>query len=45
MLFRSAKDSREQVNIEELNNEIAKTVEKINTLRADIDSIINEIGA
>ena len=38
-----AKDNREQVDIVELNNEIAKTVEKINTLRADIDAIINEI--
>lgn len=37
-----AKDNREQVNIAELNNEIAKTVEKINKLRADIDVIIND---
>jgi type I restriction enzyme M protein len=41
----TAKDNREQVNITVLNTEIAKTVEKINTLRADIDNIINEIEA
>jgi len=38
-----AKDNREAVDITQLNNEIAKTVEKINILRADIDKIINEI--
>jgi len=38
-----AKDTREKVDITELNKEIAKTVEKINTLRADIDAIIKEI--
>ncbi len=38
-----AKDTREKVDITELNKEIAKTVEKINALRADIDSIIKEI--
>lgn len=38
-----AKDNREQVDITELNNELAKTVEKINRLRADIDLIIKEI--
>ncbi|HRS68497.1 MAG TPA: type I restriction-modification system subunit M, partial [Paludibacteraceae bacterium] len=40
-----AKDNREQVDIVELNAEIAQTVEKINTLRADIDLIIKEIEA
>jgi len=40
-----AKDLREQINIAELNAEVAKTVEKINQLRADIDSIIKEIEA
>lgn len=40
-----AKDTREIVNISELNAEIATTVVKINTLRADIDKIINEIEA
>ena len=40
-----AKDTREKVDIEELNNEIAKTVAKINALRADIDKIIKEIEA
>ena len=38
-----AKDTREVVNIKVLNAEIAETVEKINTLRADIDKIIKEI--
>jgi len=38
-----AKDKREKINIEELNAEISKTVEKINILRADIDKIIKEI--
>ncbi len=40
-----AKDTGKKVDIEELNNEIAKTVAKINALRADIDSIIKEIEA
>ncbi len=40
-----AKDNREQVDIVELNQEISKTVEKINRLRADIDAIIKEIEA
>lgn len=40
-----AKDNREKINIEELNNEVKKTVERIDTLRAEIDSIINEIEA
>lgn len=40
-----AKDTREKVDIEELNNEIAKTVAKINALRADIDNINKEIEA
>jgi type I restriction enzyme M protein len=39
------KDNREKINIAELNEEVSKTVEKINTLRADIDLIINEIEA
>jgi type I restriction enzyme M protein len=38
-----AKDNRRQINIADLNKEISKTVEKINTLRADIDKIIKEI--
>jgi type I restriction enzyme M protein len=38
-----AKDNREQVNIQQLNQEISTTVEKINSLRADIDEIIKEI--
>jgi type I restriction enzyme M protein len=40
-----AKDNREKINITELNKEVSKTVEKINTLRADIDNIIKEIEA
>jgi type I restriction enzyme M protein len=40
-----AKDNREKINIAELNEEVSKTVEKINTLRADIDLIINDIEA
>ena len=39
-----AKDTREVIDIVELNAEIAKTVEKINQLRADIDLIIEEIA-
>ncbi len=39
------KDTREKINIVELNEEISKTVEKINSLRADIDAIIKEIEA
>lgn len=39
-----AKDNREVVDIAVLNAEIAKTVEKINKLRADIDEIVREIG-
>ena len=38
-----AKDNREKINIVELNKEVTKTVTKINTLRAAIDSIIMEI--
>jgi len=40
-----AKDNREKINIAELNEEVSKTVEKINSLRADIDLIIKEIEA
>lgn len=39
------KDHREHFDIVELNTEVLKTVEKIDRLRADIDSIINEIEA
>ena len=38
-----AEDTREKVDITQLNAEIAKTVEKINVLRADIDAIVKEI--
>jgi type I restriction enzyme M protein len=40
-----AKDNREQVDIIKLNQEISKSVEKINNLRGDIDSIIKQIEA
>lgn len=40
-----AKDTREVVNITELNAEIKTTVDKINKLRSDIDAIITEIEA
>jgi len=38
-----AKDTREVVNITELNQEIETTVSKINGLRRDIDTIVAEI--
>jgi type I restriction enzyme M protein len=38
-----ARDDREQIDIAELNREIAQTVEKINRLRTEIDNIISEI--
>jgi len=38
-----AKDTREVVNITELNAEIQSTVKKIDKLRKDIDVIIAEI--
>ena len=40
-----AKDTREQIDIVELNKEVAITVKKIEQLRADIDNIIKEIEA
>lgn len=40
-----AKDNSEQVDIAVLNNEIAKTVEKINALRMCIDDLVKEIEA
>ena len=39
-----AEDTREKIDIEVLNKEIAETVEKINKLRADIDKIVAEIN-
>ena len=38
-----ARDNREKINIVELNKEVSKTVDKINELRSDIESIINKI--
>lgn len=40
-----AKDTREKVNIVNLNAEISKTVTKINSLRDGIDAIIKDIEA
>ena len=40
-----AKDTREQINIAELNQEIATTVAKIDGLRKGIDAIVAEIEA
>jgi type I restriction enzyme M protein len=40
-----AEDKSEVVDIMKLNTEISKTVLKIDTLRADIDAIIKEIGS
>jgi len=40
-----AMDNREKVDIILLNEKVAKTVEKINMLRVDIDKIIKEIEA
>ena len=40
-----AKDSREKVDIKVLNQDISITVNKINKLRSNIDSIIKEIEA
>src|SRR5690554_6674281 len=40
-----AKDNREIIDIKELNSQISKTVERINTLREDIDKIVKEIEA
>lgn len=37
------KDTREKIDIEELNNEVIKTVNNINKLRSDIDNLVNEI--
>ena len=40
-----AKDTREKIDIDELNTGLSKTVEKIDKLRADIDAIVKEIEA
>ena len=39
------KDTREVVNITQLNAELKTTVEKIHKLRSDIDAIVAEIEA
>jgi len=38
-----AKDTREKIDITELNSELKTTVVKIDQLRADIDAIVAEI--
>ena len=38
-----AKDTREVIDIKELNTQVAQTVVRINELRADIEEIIKEI--
>lgn len=40
-----AKDNREKVDIIQLNEQVIKTVKKIDKLRADIDNMIKEIEA
>lgn len=42
-IWRIANDTREVIDIVELNKEIATTVSKIDKLRADIDVIATEI--
>lgn len=39
------KDTREKIDINELNKELKSTVEKIDTLRSEIDKIVAEIEA
>lgn len=40
-----AKDTREVIDIDKLNQEIAQLVAGINTLRTDIESLITQISA
>ena len=40
-----ARDTREVIDIDQLNAQIKKTVERINTLRSDIDTIIAKLEA
>jgi type I restriction enzyme M protein len=40
-----AEDTREKIDIDELNKELKTTVEKIDTLRSEIDKIVLEIEA
>ncbi|MDU6293725.1 MAG: type I restriction-modification system subunit M, partial [Streptococcus mitis] len=37
-------DTREKIDIDELNKEIAETVAKIDRLRAEIDKIVEELS-
>ena len=43
VLYVEQKDTREVINIDELNAEIRKTVANIDRLRAEIDKIVTEI--
>ena len=40
-----AEDTREVIDIVKLNSEVAQTVKRIDTLRADIDEIIKQLEA
>ena len=40
-----AEDTREEINITELNARIQQTVARIDALRSDIDTIITELEA
>ena len=40
-----ARDTREVIDIDQLNAQIKKTVERINSLRSDLDTIITELEA
>src|SRR5690606_16612585 len=40
-----AEDTREKIDIVELNKEISETVQKIDSLREDVDLIVKEIEA
>jgi type I restriction enzyme M protein len=41
--YLEAKDTREKVDIQQLNEELKTTVAKISTLRAEIEKIVNQI--
>jgi type I restriction enzyme ecoprrI M family protein len=40
-----AKDTREVIDIQQLNAEVAQTVVRIDSLRADINEIISQLEA
>ena len=43
-LYCKQEDTREKIDIDVLNKEIAETVVKIDHLRAEIDKIVEELG-